>query len=567
MTKGQFVYLGIMGALALLSYAFPALILYGFFLAIVPGVVLLVAIPLFGYSVLAITVRNLGFALPLAWRWGLVALSLALLAVVPPRVINHLTDHRIAELQNGDRRLNQRLPPIKTLAYISLAQNDAAFECREICQRLLFNGSVESVIVGGSLSRRQAEFPKKVEKYSIEHRATCPPVEVPKASATREPWVGEAAAKAVAAHVTTRIAGGDCLIREPGSLDAADVVVIEYLVDLGNWQKWQKDYPRISSAQRVGIFVRGGHRLDEKFRQTSVSYRKVSTPFLFGYFGAAGSGALLPPLGIMTTREIDAPYEIADIITGVLKLNVAIPESVANQRSLLRQALADASRPADDAGLKLAGPVLADIRSSGAQQGDVALLGTIIADHRVGLPFDLANSVARLGPEGSVLAEPLVERILSTRLPDDRNSIYAASAAAIALPPGAFSDQRAKLLAIIAQPERSDMAFMALARLADSGAANVPMLRDRLRGKGDIRGALMALCRLGESAKDAEPEVRTIVQGGGPNPNYSLAQRTLVRISGPSNPAPEPTADQRRGVIDTRPERARTDAVSVACRP
>src|SRR3954470_24067399 len=175
------MFLAVTGALAAIAVAAPALVMIGFFVGILPGIVLFVAPSVFLYAfawylartgiLIAGTVARFN-----SGRWwfkvlaGVTAIPILIAAVfVPPHMINASVDRIVEEFQSDDRGTPQLIsfPPI--VAVLLPRGIDKQPACDTLCQRLLYNGRATKVIMADSVkSKRQPVA------YWIEHRDVCP---------------------------------------------------------------------------------------------------------------------------------------------------------------------------------------------------------------------------------------------------------------------------------------------------------------------------------------------------------------------------------------------------------
>lgn len=538
MTKGQLIYIGIWGALALVSLASPTLIVLGLFLGIVPGAILWASIPVFCYSLLAITVRNATFMLGRPTSWGLVAAAIATIAVLPPAIMNFATERAAGALTAGDRPLAGPLPKIRTLAYLGPHQpwRGRAPDCEDTCQRLLFNGSVEAVIAGAaSLGDDGFKFPDNVALYRVERRPACPPVALSSPNKLLD-------------SVQSRIGAGECIVREQAKLELADVVVAHASKSSGDRRTKTDD--RVENLQRVALYTRTPQGLEEKFRRTSVTYMRVMIPFLYGYFSPR---QLFPDLGIASARVEADKFDIAKVFADDFKLDVAAPADLTPQqdRELLLAAIADKARPASDPVFSLSDKILRQITAQSADKpGDVALIGSIVGDARVSNLWQLHHTVWKLGADASGLAGAFLGRIMMSDATSDSGieQIKAVSYAVSVLPDGALVPVADKLKALAEDETRRAPAYRAITRLADGGKEMAPLLTDLLRsswgaknGPGnwnaaDLQvGALIGLCRLGKDASSAAPALVALFNGSEADrdnlgPRGALLIRTLNQM-------------------------------------
>jgi hypothetical protein len=531
-SKRQLIYLGVVGALALVSLAFPTLIFLGLFVGVVPGLILWAAIPLFGYSLLAIVVRAATKGFGNRASWLCVVAAIATLAVLPPAILNLYITRAIDELVSGDRPLAEPLPKIETLGYFG--KNSPGLDpsdCDGICQRLLYNGAVKAVIVGESYIADEMKFSKYVTLWTIERRGACP---LPAKKNNRSELLDA---------VKSRIAAGECLIAGKGDISQAEAVIGAARLD-----SREVTLPRMNWGERIALYMRMPQGLEEKFRRTYIQTRKVLTPFLFGYFAET---RMFPDLGIATYQVKLNEFEITDVFRNDFKLDVSDIKDLPGHgdRDLMVAAIADKSRPADDPAFALSDKILTEIGKAPSQnpQADAAIVLAMVGDARVQRLGGLRDAVWRLKQDASGLAGPMLDRIMASDVAKDMGALRAVADAATLLPDEAFAPVIGKLEALAHDESRRAPAFQAISRLSDGGAAMAPLLTELLRTGWDAKnaeyryapdlqiGALLGLCRLGEEGSSAAPTLiellnKSEVQRDNLSSRGELAIRTLNRM-------------------------------------
>jgi hypothetical protein len=236
--RGFLIFLACTGIAAVIALLFPGAVALGFILGILPGIFLGSAPSLLIYLVAWWAVRWIvlrvqalaGFnpAAPLSTRLAnLVALVIvAIPAIAIPLVINAPFQQQIAMLQATDVQPNG---PIKLPAIVAVelpkSYGDKAPYCEAICLRLLYNGVVSRVIAAEILRDGKVE---PATSYRIERRDECPKPEFsPRSIVWPGEWRSERGKRTIGMEdrVRARIAAGECLVREEGHLEDAEVVI------------------------------------------------------------------------------------------------------------------------------------------------------------------------------------------------------------------------------------------------------------------------------------------------------------------------------------------------------
>jgi hypothetical protein len=330
--------LGITAAAAVIALLFPGAVALGFIMGVLPGIFLGSAPSLLIYLVAWWAVRWIvlrvqafaGFnpAVPLSTRLAnLVALVIvAIPAITIPLVANAPLQQQIAMLQATDVQPagSLKLPAIVAVE-LPKSHEDKAPYCEAICLRLLYNGVVSRVIAAEILRDGKVG---PATSYRIERRDECPKPEFSPQSIV---WPGEWRSERGKApigmedRVRARIAAGECLVREAGHLEDAEIVIslrgIRRGLDRfdGPW-KLQLD---TLSARRLEIVESNGRVL---FRRTEVTTE---------------------PLAIPMRHVVVAALLTTVTYSGWVRSNAEASPLGPNARDILPGLLGEASRPPD----------------------------------------------------------------------------------------------------------------------------------------------------------------------------------------------------------------------------
>lgn len=258
------------GLLALVSIVFPIAIIFGFFLFL-PGVLLLVAPTVFFYSIFAFVLGKhfeksniegpflksfavcfvIGFSISFILNLPLFGeyLKVKNLQVVPSEHI--ILPDTIALFQKGDF---YRFDP-----YSSASEDPL---CGDLCQRLLFNGAIKSVIVArGYPSQSRNEIYKS---YSIEQGKNC---ELLGYVSNRMDDFSISAVKA-------RMHNGECLKKKSTPISSTDLVFFQS-VENGN--------------ERIELLRWDGANYKNLLRHDLYKAKPYFFPLSFGWIISAGS--------------------------------------------------------------------------------------------------------------------------------------------------------------------------------------------------------------------------------------------------------------------------------------
>jgi hypothetical protein len=588
MHRAAWLFFIVTGALTMVTLLVPDLVIMGLMLLIVPGLILLAAPPLFMYGLIGLA----AWKLPGIHRSIRLASAIAAIGAVAgflPHMLNQPVTDRVTELKASDKALVAPIAAARRLALLrprTTAHRDIETEtdCGELCQRLLFNGALDEVLLGTALDFVSEPMPvQRVMRYRVERRDSCPAVKVPNAGAWQEEknaW-GVAFSTIVSDRVKARIADGECLIAEQATLADADAVVVDGKAYESAQRAWNDPWNlRLVSvrAARVSAFVPRGDRFSEIYRHASVESEPLFIPFMataiFGY-------GFNVKTGLVRTKKVEGAYELRTTFRDVFKLDLSMPQNISPEavRGSLMSALADPALPADHPRLNVADAYLKSFAAAKpVTSEDVAVVRALIGDQRIRNFFYLGDAIRRLGPEAAPLAPPLLDRIMASQMHKDRDIIQSMSTAIRYLPEGALLAVMDRLRVLAADEQRRGPSWRALSRLADGGAENIPLLvtltqnwldsrtdsrkrSDRYDERSTPIGAVIGLCLLGEQARPAAPVLLDIVKAtsgsGGIN---ELAVVALDQI-GAAREVEEALAllDKQRRHVEWRLNQARRD--------
>lgn len=550
-------------ACGLVVVAAPSMVVMGFVAWIVPGPAL-TAMPTIGcYSVtfavgwflLRHAHAAAGLAAGLA---GMVAIAVAL-----PRHINHPTQVYMTAAIARDH-----LPatPIAIGGDIAIRQdetpqaNSKETHCDDLCLRLLYNGDANSVVTAPlDVTAAQKITMLEPRRWSIvRSSAPCPRLERPHDSQWKG-WPPAGPDDGLEERVRERIGDGECLVSAPGDPASASIVIERSSFEIGGDTS---EITRMSLTaspafgERLVVSRREGDKMVEIGRRTHVRTRELASPL-----HAVPVGFENMFFDWARTSPNPETYDNVAVLQRMVAFRPELPAGLSadSLRRSLAKALVDRTLVRGDPRFDLAGRVFSDVASRGLQPGDSALIMAALRDRRV---MDFAHSwdiVSVLGDDALQLREILLERLRD--LPYEyevRATADRFDGVAKHMPAGAYRQPSPLLLSLLADPQRRRWMDDTIVRLADGGAAAVPLLLGivedslaRADAKSrdydlyeDTRAAAVALCRIGAGASTALPTLDkmagTAAAAGLPRGDHWVVTqlrlgRTLEALSQPAN--------------------------------
>lgn len=528
-----FVVLAILSAICIAS---PTAVIYGM-LFIVPGLPLLAAPPaLFYLSVAglsAITVPRFPVAAALA--------GITVAAVMPPWLANRPLSQAAASLQADD--LNASLQPasFRTVAMlipqVAMKDNFASSSCHQYCQRLLFGGEAERVLVEAPPNVGSIPPDLRMASYRIETRRVCPPASI----STPDSWfaVGDenlGQADLLGTRVMAAIARGKCIIRSSGRLKEADLIIVDRPLVTST----SVDEPRsLLTATRAEMFAVNSKGRRSIFRRTQVNTRPLMLPWIWTRIFTYGFDSKLGP---MRVAKVVGEYALSDIMRRKLGFKLALPSDAlptgVPDRVLILQGLSDPYALTDDPRLTLIDRYLRQISERGpSDDGDLDAVARIVSDERADAEklFHLSAAMRKLGPSAETLAGPLFTRLERTEMPIGYDEVIGMARGIQALPRDAIVEHMPRLRRLANDTARRDRAWPALTRLSEGGAAALPVIAGLLhdasgqRQGGAANGGLIALCRLALTGRSlgqlVEERIRRMPTPGGAELEWITLER------------------------------------------
>jgi hypothetical protein len=554
-------YLVLTGFLAAIALAVPSLVVFGFFLLILPGIILSLAPTAFLWgcmfaifwwpgrmilgdilaAIIAIGITAaLLYSIPSSSRTAARALLAAsvLPDVVPSRPIAPRGDIRI---DLNWPRWDNRNPPV--------AGPVRAYACDNLCMALLFTPGVTSVTVNASSDftpeqHRGGPGPLRpgAQTYRLVPKAQCG------ARAIQPDLEGNVGLfgknleenRALDTEWKLRLSTEFCLTSSP------PIERFALLLREGRYAWPEKP----ATPRRRWSLAPGPAQID--YAEIRDGAGKVLARQLVGKvsmlarpFAIAGTGGIANFAFGWAKQDLSNARRHATVdLLKLLKAHSTLGTTPVSQtllprlRTHLQAAVADTARPAEDPVFNTLEVYFAGISEAPLGDEDRALVDALLSDQRI-IAYPGLYHLKKLPPaQHAQVRATIVRRLLAevdlARLRNPGFSGFLRES-----PPAAFATPTADEQRLLAAPELRGLVPGMIARQSDRGAAAVPLLLDVLRyhgpalnavvasressaGRSDgldehrslIDAAREALCRLGPVAAPALPEVERLIATG-----------------------------------------------------
>ena len=561
-------YLVATGAGAFIALTMPSLVVLGFFLLLVPGLVLSVAPTAFLWGCLFAVAWWPGSRL-MGERFGIAAALAATAAIV--------IAIPLPSLVAGQKRLEASLlPDILPSAAVSpsgdvrldlprprwdnknppVAGHVRAFSCDNLCVALLFAPNVTSVTVNDSGAFTPDEhregtggFATGVRTYRLAAKETCGERAIEVDLEGRVGLFGKSLEenRAIAAEWNLKLAAEHCVVAGP------PIAAFDMMLRHGEYhspdteERWVSRWSLgRSPAQVAYVEIRDGSGT-VLLRRLVSRVSVLAQPF-----------AIWPTGGIENFRfgwgreTLSNAESYAEVdLLGALKAHSTLAEQsppadlLPQIRGRLQQALADPALAASDPAFEIMEAYFAGIGKTRLDDEDLALVTALVLDDRITAYRGLHNLNKAAADQHRQIGAAIVRRLLATGdVIALRNSGFGDFLAKS--PQGAFTTLSGDERRLLASADRRVAAGGLIARLSDGGGSIVPLivgimrhhgaaLKAALASKesaterserihahsGTIEAARVALCRLGPAAASALPDIEAMISGG-VVPPYSL---------------------------------------------
>lgn len=501
--------------LALVVYLFPTLIVVGLFLLILPGIIAAVLPTLAIYLV----IFTAGWFTFQRRHWSLgFAAGIAAVTLFGVWLPVHLNSAALAELASASPQNRDPGRPFGRADAVAIERVPAAVtaDCDDLCQALLYNGQATRVIIPPprETSKKRSPSKRHYTVYRIVQATRCPPGQGIAHEGYGQ-WLPPEDARTTRTAVLTRIAAGDCLIREEADRMRVDLTIRRIDTRPAPMSLALRSAPVISSGLALldaddRVFAAEVTHCTETY-QVPLNLEPISSGG--GTLGMVGwkwrSRSTHEGPEIRTARGVSATLRR---LTG-FALDPPKGASGLTTRQQLDRVLDDTSLPSDDPAFALLEIYYQDLEQEEPLTGDSQRLGRLIRDSRITNFEQIPRALARKPALAPAIQDAMLDRLLMLGVSSRRPPMQfeALQRLAEALPPGAFADGEPRIERILANRRMRESAPTLILRLTDRGAAARPVLLGILRESRppdwgrDANAAIAGLCSLGRLAKDELP--------------------------------------------------------------
>lgn len=574
------IYLAVTGIGAGLAILFPGLVVVGFYLLIVPGLILslMPAAFLWGLTFAVIWTPLQHFIGP--WLASVIALpstfaifwilatpghqqSVARLAgIVRPDV-----SPGEPIVLRGHVRVDMMWTKLRRLDGSGPARSQGKVQgkvCNDLCAALLFTPGVESVTLNGF------ERTDKPYGYVFGDEPLQPSARtfrlVPRAECGPDPETPDfsEADKSIAAEWLIDLSTNRCLVSEPAiARHDLHLTIGEYWVhgEHGRERPWSLDAWPVR-VDRLELRDAGGRPLLHRMVAETKALARPLMPW-----GAGRGGGDLSTFrfgwarGSLSNKPRGAGIKAKELLGTHTNLRLANDPAVAfeHARDRLIAMVADPRVTASDPGWSSADLYLGELKRGRVTDVGLRLIADLVADARMVEFRGIFSAVRAMGEQARTLREPLVRRLgQAGDLPAGKDPRKALSNVLDMLPPGTFAVPSDAERHILRDPALRRQAAGLIRRQADRGATSVPLLleivehhtrawaekladRTRRNESDDldavaVDSARVAFCRLGTAAETALPRLMALYRSKA-LPRLATGERewtlTLARLGEP----------------------------------
>jgi hypothetical protein len=512
----------VLGGLTAVLFVAPTLVTVGFFLLIVPGLILLVTPSVFLYLLLfSIGWFGLRGKPPLVAAGTGLALVIAV-GLLLPEVLNEAAREELAGAFRREVAEPHAPRSWRTVALQTVGPT-ARVECNDVCRLLLFNGEVERVLVlnapDAPAAGRRTSPPPAPALFRIERSGSCVADKNKYRSRFGDQWLERRKMDELDRAVRLRAATGECLMMEPAGGAAADLTV--RLLRQREPSGGLRLLPAAVNANGIELNVGGRVVLRRVNLKASLYNRPLHLEPIQN--GLEMRGWKWGRREFVSGKDVDVEQALRE--GAGFQLDPLSGVSPKQLRAELNSALDRREVPADDAVFLLVEDFLKEQWEQVSPE-DAALLARVIRDSRFTAFGLLGESMLKHPNVAGPARDAMLDRLLELSREKGLRRYRQLEERIDALPAGALRQPNPRGEALLADEEVRAASPHLVVRLAERGPSAAPVLMGYMKARWtskqlprdgydrDAQAALAGLCRIGFDARDYLPELRQWEQSG-----------------------------------------------------
>ncbi len=484
------------------------------------------------------------------------AMAIWFVAVKVPDSFNRQTSEELARVQERNFVSNATFPEPRSLA-IEVPRQVSISHCPDLCLLLLYTHQVARVLLppsAGDVSPKgKARTPTIA--YRLEEADLCPNDNKVVPHLGRELIFKSDFAKQIREAALTRMAAGECLVREELPNASADLSL--RIIDEHRPGR-KRLLPGPLSVLSTGLELRSGETLIA--RELTQTSGQLLTPLHLVPLGGGGGNLGFNGWDYGQKKLARSSIDSLIFLKAHTPFDFQVPKgaSPVDLRQQLDRFLAGTATGAEDAASSLLGIYMEELTQHGPERGDFARLKNLIQDSRLTSFPGLGNLARRQSALAPTLFEAMLNRLPQAASLKGGGFYRELDRLAESLPAELFRRPDPRWDALLADPAvRAESTYLVL-RLVERGSTSAPQLLAILSAtptspeawSKDRNAAIRAFCALGPSASQHLPALRSYATSGiipASTLRWGTWKAMLVALGAPLNELPE---TERKSISD-----------------
>lgn len=269
-----------MGVSAFIGIFIPPLVILGYFLFIIPGVILTLAPTIFTYWSLAICLTRCVFDENHRSSFLVAAIIVLLSGCIISVLFNIPIWKELHDIKQSDISLPYSIDRANAIAiHADNLQLDYRLTnqilCNSLCQRLLYNGAAKKVLIShGDNSLETLNNNTILTAFHIEKKKNC----------KHENVINNKENLAIP-NVQMHLLAGECLVRTEALLSEADIIFINRdIVRTENYTNYWNMFRDVLIADQIEVRKKENNQYKTVYRYTKAKIEPLVIPLSFGYW-------------------------------------------------------------------------------------------------------------------------------------------------------------------------------------------------------------------------------------------------------------------------------------------